>query len=203
MRHLIILSYIILLTASPLFAAQNTQSDNLTINEKLGIFLFEQLAKAQTRQAGREAEAEIWHYWFNQAPSKEIKTDLEYGRKRREAYDYVAAEISFDKVVAAAPNFAEGYNQRAFVRFLRENFSGALQDLEKALELEPRHFGAMSGMFHVLRLMNRNKVAFKILQNAVKIHPWIKERSALPGHMQPPRPKPPKLQESNKDIQKL
>lgn len=169
-----------------------TQADNL------GIFLFDRLAKAQTQQQGREIEAEIWHYWFDQSPTKHIKTDLEYGRKRREAYDYEAAENAFDKVVTAAPNYAEGYNQRAFARFLRDNHSGALQDLEKALELEPRHFGAMSGMYHVLRLMNRHDAAFRVLQDAVKIHPWIKERSALPNHMQPPLP--PK---SNKDIQDL
>lgn len=198
MRYLIILTCLIFTFTSPLFAAEKDFDKKISNDNKLGIFLFDRLAKAQTQKEGREIEAEIWHYWFNQAPNKEIKNDLEFGRKRREAYDYEAAENAFDKVVAAAPNFAEGYNQRAFARFLRENFSGSLEDLEKALELEPRHFGAMSGMFHVLRLMNRNKAAFKVLQDAVKIHPWIKERGALPETMQPALP--PK---SNKDIQDL
>lgn len=195
MRYLIITICFILSFTTPIFATQNKIDSK---NDKVGNFLFEQLAKAQTQQQGREVEAEIWHYWFNKAPTKQIKETLEFGKKRREAYDYEAAESAFNKVVTAAPNFAEGYNQRAFARFLRENFSGSLQDLEKALEIEPRHFGAMSGMFHLLRLMNRNKAAYKVLQDAVKIHPWIKERGALPEHMQPDLP--PK---SNKDIQDL
>lgn len=199
MRYLIITMCLIFSFTQTIYAANNKNINN----DKLGAFLFQLLAKAQTQQAGRDAEAEIWYYWFNQAPTIQIKEDLEYGRKRREAYDYEAAEHAFNKVVTAAPDYAEGYNQRALARFLRENFSGALQDLEKALELEPRHFGAMSGMFHILRLMGRNKAALGVLQDAVKIHPWIKERGALPDHMQPPRPQPPKLPKSNKDGQEL
>ena len=55
---------------------------------------------------------------------------LDTGRERREAYAYDEAEENLDKVVELAPDYHEGYNQRAFVRFLRENYEGSLPDNE-------------------------------------------------------------------------
>lgn len=71
------------------------------------------------------------------------------------------------------------------MRFLRENYSDARDDLEKALELESEHFGAMSGLFHILRIENRRQAALSILRQAVSLHPWIKERHGLPEEMWP------------------
>jgi len=146
-------------------------------------FLFNKLAKAQTEQEGRSAEEAIWRYWINQSPTPEVRTALDAGMERREAYDYEAAEEHFDEVIELAPDYAEGYNQRAFIRFLRENFGGAESDLEKALELEPEHFAAMAGLYQVLLRQDRQPVALKMLQQAVDIHPWLQERFGLPESM--------------------
>lgn len=142
--------------------------------------LFQQLASAKNQQAGRQAESELWQFWMNQSPTAEVRTMLDAGMERREAYDFEAAEGHFDQVIEAAPAYAEGYNQRAFVRFLRQNYTGSLDDLEKTLEMKPDHFGALTGMYHILRLQNRHGAAFDMLQRAVVIHPWVQERGALP-----------------------
>lgn len=147
--------------------------------------LFQQLASAKSEQEGRQIESDIWQYWFNQSPTPEIRRDLDKGMERRRIYDLEGAEQYFDDIVNDAPQYAEGYNQRAFARFLREDLDGALTDLEKTLELVPEHFGALSGMYHVLRLQNRPKAAFKALQDAVTLHPWIQERGGLPKNMWP------------------
>ena len=118
-------------------------------------------------------------------PNAEVRRLLDAGRERLQAYDFEAAENHLNEVVKAAPDYAEGYNQRAFARFLRENFSESLTDLEKALELEPDHFGAMAGMYQILRIQNRTPAAMEVLRRAVIIHPWIKERGALPKDMWP------------------
>jgi len=142
--------------------------------------LFERLANAETEQKSRVAEDAVWRFWFNQSPTPEIRALLDAGMERRLAYDYEAAEKHLDKVVESAPDYAEGYNQRAFVRFLRENYGDAQTDLEIVLELEPAHFGAMSGLYLILSRQDRQKVALKMLQQAVEIHPWLNERAALP-----------------------
>ena len=147
--------------------------------------LFKQLAAARSESEGRATEGKIWQYWFSLSPTADVRTLLDNGRERREAYDYEAAENLFDSVVEAAPDYFEGYNQRAFVRFLRENYDGALADLETTLALKPDHFGALSGMYHTLRVQNRHELAMQMLVRAVTVHPWIQERGALPKSLWP------------------
>jgi len=147
--------------------------------------LLQRLAAATSEAEGRLAESAVWEHWFSESPNAEIHDWLQRGRKKRESYDYEAAEKLFEQVVEAAPDYSEGYNQRAFVRFLREDFDGSLADLEKTLEFKPWHFGALSGMYHVLRLQNRHSAAFGLLSQAVAIHPWIQERGALPKELWP------------------
>ena len=147
--------------------------------------LLKRLSVATTETQGRLAESAVWEHWFSESPSTEVYELLQEGRKRREAYDYEAADALFNRVIEAAPDYAEGYNQRAFVRFLREDFEGSLSDLEKTLEYKPWHFGALSGMYHVLRVQSRHSAALALLRKAVVIHPWIQERGALPKEMWP------------------
>ena len=150
--------------------------------------LFEALRTAKTEREGRLAENAIWNWWLDQAPTLEVREAIDYGMKRREAYDFEAAEQAFDKAVQQAPDYAEGWNQRAFVRFLRDNIDGSLSDLEKAVDLDPDHFAAWSGMYHVLIRMGRPEVAVSALSRAVTIHPWLKERGMLPPDPDAKRP---------------
>jgi len=147
--------------------------------------MFKTLAVAENELEGRTAESAIWEYWFAQSPTAEVREELDQGIERREAYDYESAEAHFSRVIKLAPDYAEGYNQRAFIRFLRENDVEAKVDLEKALELEPNHFGAYSGMFHVLLRQDRQDAAFGMLKQAMVLHPWIQERYALPQDQWP------------------
>ncbi len=147
--------------------------------------LFESLTNARDEKEGRAAEDAIWQFWFSQSPDAKVRALLDAGIERREAYDFEAAEKHFDDLIDMAPDYAEGFNQRAFIRFLRQNYVMAQADLEVALELEPAHFGAMSGLYHILLGQNRPKSALRMLQSAVEIHPWLKERTALPKAMWP------------------
>ncbi|MDF1607938.1 tetratricopeptide repeat protein [Hoeflea sp. YIM 152468] len=150
--------------------------------------LFEALRTAKTEAEGRAAENAIWRWWLDQAPTPEVRDAIDHGMKRRESYDFEAAEKAFDIAVRDAPSYAEGWNQRAFARFLRDNIEGALSDLERAVELDPDHFGAWSGMYHVLIRMGRPEVAVAALSRAVTIHPWLKERGMLPPDPDARRP---------------
>ena len=181
-KLLISITATMLLLTFSLAAADSDDRAKLEADKRA---LFDALQSAESEQEGRSIEGAIWQFWFDQSPTEDVRASLDAGRERREAFDYEAAENHLDKVVESAPDYAEGYNQRAFVRFLRQKYDDAQTDLETALELEPEHFGAMSGLFHILRVQNRPEAALGLLQQAVEIHPWIQERSMLPEAMWP------------------
>ena len=63
----------------------------------------------------------------------------------RASYDFLNAIDAFDRLTEYCPDYAEGYNQRAFVNFMREDFPAALVDLDLALERRPTHVAALCG----------------------------------------------------------
>lgn len=140
--------------------------------------LFELLANATSELQGREIENEIWRNWMV-APNDEVQTLLKQALEARRWYDFEKARKILDQVIALAPEYAEGWNQRAFILFLQEKFDRALSDTEKALELEPRHFGAMAGQAQILMRQGRFATGQSILKKAVKIHPYLRERSMI------------------------
>lgn len=150
--------------------------------------LFRRLAAATSEREGRAAEDEIWRFWLGLAPDMASRLLVEKAMARREEHDLAGAEKLMDRAVKRAPNYAEAWNQRAFVRFLRGNDEGALEDVHRTLELEPKHFGALSGLYHVLIRQGRTRAANAALVKAVEIHPWLKERVLLPPDPDAERP---------------
>jgi len=149
--------------------------------------LFDSLANAPTQLDGQLAENAIWQNWFNQAPHAQARGLLDAAIERREAYDFEAAEEHLDKLIETAPGYAEGYNQRAFIRFLRENFEESKVDLEKTLSMKPNHFAAWAGLYQVYSRLGEQDKAWTNLVKAVTLNPWLKERGALPKKLWPKR----------------
>ncbi|GAB4360121.1 MAG: hypothetical protein Kow0026_22240 [Oricola sp.] len=142
--------------------------------------LFERLAAATTEREGRAAEDAIWRMWVNH-PDPRVREALALGMRQREAYEWDRAIQTFSRVILADPDYAEGWNQRAFIYFLKEDFDAALADLDRALELEPRHFGALSGKAMILMRTGRFDKGQAVLRKAVAIHPFLRERGMLPA----------------------
>lgn len=150
--------------------------------------LFRRLRNAQTEREGRMAEDAVWRMWMAEGPSAAIRESVAEAMRRRETYDFAGALAILDRVVADAPGYAEGWNQRAFIRFLRDDPDGALDDIERALALEPLHFAALAGKATILMRQGRVEPGQQALRRAVEIHPWLKERGMLiplPGEVTP------------------
>lgn len=150
--------------------------------------LFRRLREARTEREGRMAEDAVWRMWMAEGPTAAIREAVAEAMRRRESYDLAGALAILDGVVADAPGYAEGWNQRAFIRFLRDDPDGALEDVERTLALEPLHFAALSGKAIVLMRQGRMEAGQEALRRAVEIHPWLKERGMLipaPGERAP------------------
>lgn len=141
---------------------------------------------AQIQVAGSEDEARLisnrmWEYWAD-APDEPAQELLDRGMERRAAYDFLAAYKALDRLVSYCPDYAEGYNQRAFVSYLRQDFPAALDDLDRALELSPDHIAARSGRALTLMGLQRLAEARLDMARALSLNPWLPERGLVaPG----------------------
>ena len=143
--------------------------------------LFRLLRQAGTAAEGLAIEMDIWSYWL-EAPDAEAASLMNRALERRRRYDFAGALTILDDLVEQAPQWAEAWNQRATVRFEMGREDRALADVERALALEPKHFGAMAGQAIILMRQGRMRAAQSILRRAVDIHPFLAERSMIvPG----------------------
>ena len=134
--------------------------------------LFAQLAKARSLEESRPVEAAIFRLWM-QSGSPSIDLLMQRGLDAFSEKDLDRAFFYFDEVVKLAPDFAEGWDKRAAVYYLKDNYSGALKDIERVLQLEPRHFGALAGLAVILRDLGDKKGALDAFRRALKINPWL------------------------------
>lgn len=137
--------------------------------------LIERARAAENDSAGAAVSNEMWRLWLT-APDQAAQETLEKGTRARESYDFLSAIDAYETLIAYCPDYAEGYNQRAFIYFLQGAFEAALVDLDKALDLSPRHVGAQSG--RALTLMNLGRISEARIQlvSALENNPWLSER---------------------------
>ncbi|GGX53221.1 hypothetical protein GCM10007385_21590 [Tateyamaria omphalii] len=133
---------------------------------------------APDERNGRVASDQMWQLWLR-APDEAAQEILDRGMRQRSSFDFAGAYDSFDALVTYCPDYAEGYNQRAFISFLREDFTAALVDLDRALDLSPDHVGAQSGRALALMNLGRRDEARTQLEKALANNPWLSERHLL------------------------
>lgn len=148
-------------------------------SEELAV-LIEKARAAPDQASGLALSNEMWAIWAD-APDKHAQELLDSAMKRREMFDFENALSVLDELVAYCPGYAEGYNQRAFVNFLRRDYEAALPDLARALEITPQHVAALTGQALTLAALNRNAEAALALRAALDMNPWLGERSLLPA----------------------
>ncbi len=120
----------------------------------------------------RTVEQQIWVIWL-ETTDETAQTLMRKGIERMRAGDYRTALAAFDHVVEAEPNFAEGWNKRATIHYLMENFEASLQDIVKTLALEPRHFGALSGRGLIHIKQEDLESELKAFEAALAVHPQM------------------------------
>jgi tetratricopeptide (TPR) repeat protein len=133
---------------------------------------------ASSAAEAKDAAKGMWQVWLR-APNTQAQAVLDRGLKRRDGYDFAGAYADFDRLVEYCPNYAEGFNQRAYVQFLRGEYGGALLNLDAALALLPNHVAAQSGRALTLMQMGRLAEARIQMLEALKNNPWLSERALV------------------------
>jgi tetratricopeptide (TPR) repeat protein len=140
--------------------------------------LFDELAEADTEEEARTTESAIWIHWLL-APDLEAARLMDRALERRRIFDLADSEAILDDLVASAPDWAEGWNQRATIRYMRGDFAGSLADIDETLKREPKHFGALSGQAMIFIRQGRIQEAQSTLRKAVTIDPFLRERALI------------------------
>jgi tetratricopeptide (TPR) repeat protein len=140
--------------------------------------LFERARAAPDFRAGRVVSSAMWEVWLR-APDEAAQEVLDRGMRRRDAYDFLGALKEFSTLADYCPDYAEGFNQRAYIYFLQEEYEKALVDLDKALALQPDHVAAQSGRGLTLMKLGRIAEARAQMLEAVENNPWLSEAALL------------------------
>lgn len=147
--------------------------------------LFNQVQLAPDPVSGQLITNEMWALWAK-APDEAAQAVLDAGMEKRAAYDFTGAIAEFDRLIAYCPDYAEGYNQRAFVLFIQQDYDSALVDLDRALELSPTHVAALAGKALTLMGLNRMDEGQALLKQALALNPWLPERRMVIPETNPP-----------------
>jgi len=94
--------------------------------------------------------------------------------KAMKAKDFDDAGKILDATIALLPNWAEGWNARATLRYLDDDYDGSMADIAETLKREPRHLGALLGMATILDSRDKKDAALKVYQRVLAIAPHWK-----------------------------
>lgn len=136
--------------------------------------LFEKLQETQNPIEARQLERKIWEAWAK-SESDTLDALMQGGVAVMEKGDYGRAQDIFSTMIELKPDFAEAYNKRATVRFLGGDYAGSVADIERTLKLEPRHFGALSGLGTIMERLDNLPEALKAYRRALAANPHLNE----------------------------
>ena len=119
-------------------------------------------------------EQKIWNIWSTHPTNQKLTKMLAKGSDLVNNKKYEDAIEIFTQVIKLDPSWAEAWNKRATVLYLIGEFQKSQNDINKVLELEKRHFGALAGQGLVnIELKNYEK-AILSYQKAKEIYPTMK-----------------------------
>ena len=134
--------------------------------------LFARLIKSGDGPEAQRAEQSIWSLWMT-SDSPTADALLAQAMKASTANETAAALSILDKVIEVHPDYAEAWNKRATVYFLIGRYNDSVKDIEKVLELEPRHFGALSGLGMIKRQQGDLAGARAAFEEALSYNPHM------------------------------
>jgi tetratricopeptide (TPR) repeat protein len=155
-------------TAAPDAGLEEPEPDSATRLEGL----FESLKSTADPDAAKSAENDIIKIWLDSG-SDTVDLLMTWTLAAMEEKNFGLALDYLDRIVAMKPDYAEGWNKRATVHFLVDDYPKAIADIERTLALEPRHFGALSGLGAIMRDIGDDDRAVVAYGLALEIDPHL------------------------------
>ena len=135
--------------------------------------LFAELKRERNEKAAERIAGRIWNEW-NQSGSASIDLMMQWAQKATQDQKFDVALDFLDQVVTLQPDYAEGWNRRATVHFMMKNYGKSMADIDRTLQLEPRHFGALSGLAQIMAETGHKQSALEAWQKVLAIYPMMR-----------------------------
>ena len=144
-----------------------------TADEKAKLLadLYAQLATAEDEATAKKFADQIERLWHHSG-SDTVDLLMERSAIAQRKNQPELAEKLLNRVVALAPDYAEGFNQRAYFHFVRNNFDAAVGDLRRVLALDPSHYKALEGLAQIWRDTGNKKGALGVVKQLIDVHPF-------------------------------
>jgi tetratricopeptide (TPR) repeat protein len=134
--------------------------------------LFRELQSKQTRRHPDDIEDLIWAIWIGHE-DVHAASAMHAAMEAMRAGEADLARPILDRLVEDYPDWAEAWNKRAILAVMEKRDDACLPDIARTLQLEPRHFGAMSGFAQVCVRENRLREARAAFQMALLVNPHL------------------------------
>ncbi|MDO8475702.1 MAG: tetratricopeptide repeat protein [Candidatus Rokubacteria bacterium] len=122
-------------------------------------------------QAARAA-AVLWQMWHRSGDPR-LDGLLQEGIEAMERQDLPAADAAFTRLIGEAPAFAEGWNRRATVRYMAQDYAASIADCRETLARNPNHFGALSGQGLCHLMLGQFREAAELFRRTLAVHPHL------------------------------
>lgn len=134
--------------------------------------LFEKLGDAADPQTAVPIESQIWSIWSETGDTEDARLYAS-GVAAMERRAFPEAVDAFSTLVARSPDFAEAWNKRATVYYAIGDYDASVADIRRVLTLEPRHFGALSGLGLIYVAIGEPSAAVRSFEAALQISPQL------------------------------
>jgi tetratricopeptide (TPR) repeat protein len=128
--------------------------------------------RGEDRSRAAQAANALWTRW-HQAPDAAQAALLRQGIEAMERQDLGEAQAIFSRLIAMAPEFAEGWNKRATVRYMVKDYEGSIADCRATLTRNPNHFGALSGQGLCHLALGQHSEAADLFRRTLAVHPHL------------------------------
>ena len=135
--------------------------------------LFTELKRERNEKAAERIAQRIWGEWA-ESGSASIDLMMQWSQKAMDDQKFDVALDFLDQVVILQPKYAEGWNRRATVHYMMKNFGKSMSDIDQTLQLEPRHFGALSGLAQIMAATGHKQSALEAWQKVLAIYPMMR-----------------------------
>ena len=116
-------------------------------------------------------EEQVWSIWCDHV-DPDAKSTMRKGIEMLANRKIDSAQALYDALTQDYPNWAEAWNKRATVEYLRGCDCASVIDICQTLMLEPRHFGAMGGFAQICIRHGVLDGAQMGLQQMLLVHPF-------------------------------